>query len=76
LTQQLHGSDVDPGFGAGDCCLEIFGQAAVTIEPSEGSFDNPSPWQQLKAGRVGGALDDLNGPVAEFGEVWGRLGPL
>src|SRR6266446_4716983 len=66
--EQLHGGDVNPGFGAGDRSLEILGQAAVSIEPSEGSFDDPSPWEQLKACRVSGAFDDFDGPVAELDE--------
>src|SRR6266481_4397841 len=66
--EQLYGGDVNPGFSAGDRSLEILGQAAVSIEPSEGSFDAPSPWEQLKACRVSGAFDDFDGPVAELDE--------
>src|SRR6266481_5055859 len=66
--EQLYGGDVNPGFGAGDRSLEILGQAAVSIEPSEGSFDDPSPWEQLKACRVSGAFDDFDGPVAGLDE--------
>jgi hypothetical protein len=69
----VHGGDVNPGFGTRDRSLEILGQAAVSIEPSEGSFDDPSPWQQLKSGRVSGAFDNLDGPVAEFGEGVAQL---
>src|SRR3984893_12762329 len=75
-NEQLHGGDVNPGFGAGDRSLEILGQAEVSIEPGEGSFDDPSPWEQLKAGRVGGALDDLEGPVTEFGEGLTQIGAV
>ena len=53
-----------------------FAKRLVSIEPSEGSFDNPSAWQQLKAGRVGGAFDDLDGPVAEFGEGVTQVGAV
>jgi hypothetical protein len=67
-NKELHGGDVNPGFGAGNRSLEIFGQTAVSVEPSEGSFDDPSLWQQLKSGRVSGAFDNLDGPLAEFGE--------
>src|SRR3984893_13465992 len=74
--EQLHGGDVNPGFGAGDRRLEILGQAAVSIEPGEGSFDDPSRWEQLKAGRVGGAFDDLDGPGAEFGEGVTQVGAV
>src|SRR5204862_7962333 len=74
--EQLHGGDVNPGFGAGDRSLEILGQAAVSIEPSEGSFDDPSPWEELKSGRVGGAFDNLDGPLAEFGEGVTQIGAV
>jgi len=74
--EQLHGGDVNPGFGAGDRSLEILGQAAVSIEPSKGSFDDPSPWQQLKSGRVSGAFDDFDSPVAEFGEGVTQVGAV
>jgi hypothetical protein len=56
--------------------LEILCQAAVAIEPSKGSFDNPAAWQQRKARRLSRAFDDLNGPVAEFGEGVTQVGPL
>ena len=74
--EQLHGGDVNPGFGAGDRSLEILGQAAVSIEPSEGSFDDPSPGEQLKSGRVSGAFDDLDGPFAEFDEGVAQIGAV
>jgi hypothetical protein len=36
-------------------------QAAVSIELGKGSFDNPAPRQELKAGVRCGAFDDLDG---------------
>src|ERR1700674_6118508 len=69
-------ADVNPGFGAGDRSLEILGQATVSIEPSEGSFDHPSPWEQLKADRVSGTFDDLDRPVAEFDEGVTQVGAV
>jgi hypothetical protein len=59
---QLPGSDVNPGFGARDRSLEILRQSTVSIEPSKGSFDDPSAWQQLKADGVSGGFDDFDGP--------------
>jgi hypothetical protein len=63
-----NGGDVNPGFGAGrlrsrnpllnggfDCA-------------KRGLFDDPSAWQQLKAGIVTGGFDNVDGPVTEFGE--------
>jgi len=65
---QLHGSDVNPDFDARDRSLEILRQSTVSIEPSKGSFNDPSARQQLKADGVNGAFDDFDGPVTEFGE--------
>ena len=74
--KELYRGDVNPGLGARDRSLEILCQAAVSIEPREGSFDHPAAWQQLKASGVSGAFDDLDGPLAEFGECLAQVGPL
>jgi hypothetical protein len=59
--EQLHGGDVDPGFGARDRSLENLCQAAVAIESSEASFDDdPSARQPLE----GRALPPPAGQVA------------
>ena len=68
FIEQLHRGHVDPRYGARNRRLEILCQAAVSIEPSEGSFDDPSPWQQLKASSVNGAFDDLDSPVTDPGK--------
>src|SRR6266700_5060302 len=67
-NEKLNGGDVNPSFGARNRRLEVFCQAAVSIDPSDGSFDNPSAWKELKAGSVSGAFDDFDGPVTEFDE--------
>ena len=41
-TEKLDRGEVEPGFGAGDRRLEVFGEAAVAIEPSKGAFDKPA----------------------------------
>ena len=72
----MHGSDVNPGFGARDRSLEILRQSAVSIEPSKGSLNDPSAWQQLKADGVSGAFDDFDGPVTEFGKGITQTGAI
>src|SRR5271167_3626280 len=74
--KKLYRGDVNPRFGARDRSLEILCQAAVSIEPSQGSFDDPAARQQLKAGSVSGAFDDLDGPLAEFGECLTQVGAV
>jgi hypothetical protein len=71
--EELPGGDLNPGFGARDRRFEILCQAAVSIEPREGSFDHPAAGQQLKASRVSGAFDDLDGPLAGFGECLAQV---
>jgi hypothetical protein len=65
-----------PVAGCKEVILEILCHAAVAIEPSERSLDNPAAWQQLKPSRVSCAFDDLNGLLAEPGEGVIQLGPL
>src|ERR1700751_4565169 len=74
--EELYRGDVNPRFGAGDRRLEILCQAAISIEPSQGSFDDPASRQQLKAGSISGALDDLDGPLAELGECLSQVGAV
>jgi hypothetical protein len=63
-------------FGARDRSLEILRQSAVSIEPSKGSFNDPSAWQQLKVEGVSDAFDDFDGPVTEFGEGITQTGAI
>src|SRR5882724_2685168 len=74
--EELYRGDVNPRLGARNRRLEILRQAAVAIEPSQGPFDDPAPRQQLKADSVSGAFDDLDGPLAEFGESFGQVGAV
>lgn len=52
-----------------DCCLEIFGEAAASAEPGEGSLDDPSAGQEFKTFRSVGAFYDLYGPFPDFFEA-------
>jgi hypothetical protein len=57
-----------PGFGTGNCRFEVLSEAAVAIEPSEGSFDHPPAGKDLKPGRLARPPDDLDRPPTEIGE--------
>ena len=74
--EELNGGDVDPGCGARDRSLEVLCQAAVSIEPCQGPFDNPSAREEMKARRLGGAFDDFDRPVAEFDESLAQIGAV
>ena len=54
--------------------FKVFGEASVAIEPSESTLDNPAPRQDDKAADGIGTLDDLDSPLADFGESGVELG--
>ena len=70
--------DQEPGLGAGDGLLPVLGQSSASSEPGKGAFDDPSPRQEQEAFGAVGAIDDLQGPVAELGELpvelWAGVG--
>jgi len=57
---------VDHRFAAFRQRLVVLAQTAIAAEPSEGSLDNPTLGQNLEAGHVVAAFDDLQDPVAQF----------
>jgi hypothetical protein len=72
-NDKLERGDINPGLSAGDRGFEVFGKAAVAIEPGKGAFDNPSTGKDFEANGVGHALDDLDAPLAKFGECLHEL---
>src|SRR6202007_800587 len=70
--EQLHRSEIEPDLTAGDGGLKVFGEAAVAVEPSEGSFDHPVARQDTRAGTIG-PFDDLDSPPAVSGQCRGQL---
>jgi hypothetical protein len=59
---------IEPCGGALEGSLEVFGEATVSAQPCEGAFDDPAPWQYLEAFCMVGTLDDLERPLADFGQ--------
>src|ERR1700674_1414867 len=57
--------DVEPSHRALDGCFNILSQAAIAVEPSNGALHHPTARQENEALGCVGALDDLDGPVAE-----------
>src|SRR5215475_2594899 len=68
--EQLHRSEIEPDLTAGDGGLKVFGEAAVAVEPSEGSFDHPAARQDTRAGTIG-PFDDS--PPGVSGQCRGQL---
>lgn len=58
----------EPCGGAFDGPFEVFGEAAVSVQPRDGSLDHPAAGEQLEALCGIRALDDLQRPFADFGE--------
>jgi hypothetical protein len=57
--------------------LEILGEAAVSIEPGEGAFDDPASWMDGEAGLIGEFADDLDrdrGGIGDARTVIGAVG--
>ena len=65
--------DVDPSDGTDDGRLEILGEATAAIEPGKGAFDHPTARQNLEAFGGVASLDDLNRPLAHFGQGAGQF---
>jgi len=59
----------EPCGGAGNGSLEILCKTSASAEPGEGSFHYPASRQKFEPGGGVGALDDLYGPFADFGEA-------
>ena len=59
----------EPCGGAGNGCLEILCEAPASAEPGEGSLSHPASRQEFEPAGGVGALDDLYGPFADFGEA-------
>ena len=60
----LDGCHEEPSGGAGDGAFEVFGEAAVAVEPREGAFDDPAPRDELKAHGLLRAFNNFESPVA------------
>src|SRR5882757_10079429 len=56
----------DPGFRAGDGCLEVFSKASVAAEPSQRALDDPTSRLGLERSHALRTGDDFNGPFAEI----------
>jgi hypothetical protein len=71
--EQLDAGDEEPRLGAFDGRFEVFGEAAIAIEPGDGALDDPSSRQRLAALGGVGAPDDVEGPGAKLSEGLAKL---
>ena len=67
--EQADLGEEEPCGGAGNGGLEILCNAQASAEAGEGSFHDPASRQQFEPAGGVGALDDLYGPFADFGEA-------
>src|SRR3546814_1647242 len=54
------GSGVEERGSRADGVLEVLGEAAVAIDPGEGSLDDPAAWMDDEPGLIGEFADDLD----------------
>ena len=59
----------------------VFGQSATTTEPRKGSFDNPTPRQDLEAFRRIGTFDDFGheagqGLLLRIAKLWSLIAAI
>src|SRR5215210_6557506 len=71
--EKADAGDQEPGLGAGDGRLEVFGEAAVASEPGEGAFDHPAFGLGFERADSFGPGDDLDRPSAKFGDRVAKL---
>ena len=64
----MDGRHKQPGGRAFDGVLKVLGEASVSVEPSEGSLDDPAPRQEFEAFGGIGSLDDFECPFADLVE--------
>jgi hypothetical protein len=53
-----------------DAGLEVFGQAAVAVDPGEEALDHPAAGQNLEADLIGDLFDDLDGDRSGVVALW------
>ena len=70
--QQLDAGEIQPGESAFQAGFEVLGEAAVTIEPSQGALDHPAPGQDRGPVKISrGRLCEVK---AEGGRLFVRVG--
>ena len=73
---QIDHGEMNERFAGTSQNLVVFGKSSVAIDPSEGSLDNPTTWQQLESFDIIGAQDDIENevkvqrdPIEEFSAI-------
>ena len=67
--EQADMGEEEPCGSAGNGSLEILCEAPASAEPGKGSLHHPTSRQEFEPAGGVGALDDLYGPFADFGEA-------
>src|SRR5271170_2831274 len=71
--EETDAGDEEPGLGAGDGSLEVFGEATIAAEPGEGAFDDPAFGFGLECADTLGSGHDLNSPSTKRGDSVAEL---
>ena len=67
---------MEEGLGRGDRALEVLGQSAVSVDPSEAALDHPSSGQDHEADSVGELFDDLDSDRGSVSDPVGAIGAV
>src|SRR5258708_13980426 len=59
----------DPRLCAGDCLLEILGQATTAVEPGQGPFNHPAFRLILERADTLRSCNDLNAPSSQSSDL-------
>src|ERR1700688_1254920 len=66
--EQADACNQDPGFGAGNGCLEVFGEPPIAAEPSKRTLDDPASRLRPERSHALRAGDDFNRPLAQISD--------
>src|SRR5215469_13000484 len=66
--EQADACDNDPGLGARNAGLKVFGEAAVASEPGKGALNHPAPRFGFEGSDALRSRDDFDRPLAEIGQ--------
>src|ERR1700683_1172669 len=65
---------MDEGGGGGDGSLEILGEASVSVDPGEETFDDPATWENREADLIGQLAHDFEDYARRVCNTLGSIG--
>ena len=72
--EKLYTGKKEPSLSGGKRCLEVLCQPTIAVQPSQSSFNHPTPRQDFKGVRISRSLDNFHPPAAKRFERRRQLG--